>query len=1199
MKRVKILVCGFFVSALAVLGFGSSVSAADFATIKAKAAYEGVYTCINNGTGAALTTGEGLLAASFKASDGAGGMLLGKGGGSAVKLPFGLTDATDNNANCKQVLFGFNSNINGDELNKGLFPLDIQETTDKSKLKEYFAGRDGNGGPRTIGYKAEGVGNVESGQTTQQQKLVLNESLVNSCRDSDGNLAYSGLYTGLSNDPNRKKISEIVFPTVTKDASGNWFFGDNSSSSKGINVPEPGSGGVSYFSFCDDSTIMVQDNGTENSINYSIMYSYNSWYNNGGTLTSSNQSNTIIITAGGGEYSACTLGDALYEDNMLAGSCVDGTVSDTSDFDDWQFTWDAPYMYIISKLSSTTNSGYRLPRASAYGDLALTDQEVYDLYVYYLRDVFKVPVVCEGDTNYELYSAMPAVKWKKGSECKADTGSPNIVQSPGNVYGVGSDNHFTATVSIDDVIAKLNTLNLDNLEDTEEGGTIDNPGGTNPGGGTVGGNPEESEVTCGNAGGAMSLGWLVCPLMDWMSKASENMYESFVEPALQVDARLFGEVQGTSGTVQPTRNAWETFRNIANTVFIILFIFVIFSQLTGVGIDNYGIKRILPKMIVVAVLINLSYLLCELAVDVSNIVGSGVQDLFTNLYNVSETTVDLTSVNNGTPLSQTIGANVLSTAIPAVGILVALAGVGAIMANPAVILSVFVGALGVIIAICFLFILLSARQAAIIVLVVLSPVAIACYALPNTKKIFDRWLQMGKGLLLVYPITGALVGGGSFVSKLLISSGFMANGFWSAFTAMVVGIVPIFFIPTVLKSSFAAMGNLGARISGFGDRFRAGTDRRIRNSEAYRRTQERGREAGTRRIANLDTTVREGDGRLTRMRKWGRRNILGGGEHNISKQRAQYLKDIEANNFERSMMGTGFAAGVAGAEAKAEARMDADYASLLENGRAMAGGKVVNTSDAASLGTYHAEALARYNAAARKNDKDGMTAAMSQIRAVQSMMAKTDKGRAKLIENFESSLRSGNTAGLNQAAGHVVNIAGDKFKSVNRGAHTMLMDMATAADLSSGSADLSAIQSKLDAIGANGAVTVVSGGYSTMGTAKYTEESLAGADDMALDRMVESVKQGRLSTQELADIQATASRALTKSQTGDLNVKPEIAKKLQEIASYMPVNGGSGAGGAGGAGGASGAGGGTGGSGSGSGGGTGGGTGSGAGAGGP
>ena len=55
---------------------------------------------------------------------------------------------------------------------------------------------------------------------------------------------------------------------------------------------------------------------------------------------------------------------------------------------------------------------------------------------------------------------------------------------------------------------------------------------------------------------------------------------------------------------------WNTFRDIANVIFVILLMVVIFSQLTGVGIDNYGIKKILPKLIIAAILINLSYLIC-------------------------------------------------------------------------------------------------------------------------------------------------------------------------------------------------------------------------------------------------------------------------------------------------------------------------------------------------------------------------------------------------------------------------------------------------------------------------------------------------------------------------------------------------------------------------------------------------------------
>ena len=52
--------------------------------------------------------------------------------------------------------------------------------------------------------------------------------------------------------------------------------------------------------------------------------------------------------------------------------------------------------------------------------------------------------------------------------------------------------------------------------------------------------------------------------------------------------------------------------------------------------------------------------------------------------------------------------------------------------------------------------------------------------------------------------------------------------------AVVIGIIPIFFVPTLLKSAFAAMGNIGSTISGFGNRMRSGATRGLKNSGAYK-----------------------------------------------------------------------------------------------------------------------------------------------------------------------------------------------------------------------------------------------------------------------------------------------------------------------------------------------------------------------------
>ena len=421
--------------------------------------------------------------------------------------------------------------------------------------------------------------------------------------------------------------------------------------------------------------------------------------------------------------------------------------------------------------------------------------------------------------------------------------------------------------------------------------------GNTAGGTTEGQGEDEVKNTCMNSGGSGTLGWIVCSITEWLGKAANGAYEEFVEPSLQVDPQLF------EGGDDGTRGGWETFRNIANIVFIIFFLFVIFSQLTGVGIDNYGIKKIMPKLIVAAILINLSYWICLVFVDLSNILGNSFQALFDGL-----------GTQLGAPELQIEGATTVGEiptgAIASVGVLGALVIMtGTVWANPAVVLSLLVAALGVAISIFFLFILLAARQAAIIILTVLSPLAVVCYMLPNTKSLFDKWLKLFEALLLVYPICGLLIGGGNYVSRLLLSAGFAAGsgipGFFKALTAMIVGIVPIFFIPSVLKSSFSAMGSLGAKISGIGQKMSGTATGAARNSQGYKSLQERGMARRTRIAAGLnrhgeETGVSRKVGRVV--------NFGRGGKNAMASNRAQYLKNQDALIRADALDGVGYKA---------------------------------------------------------------------------------------------------------------------------------------------------------------------------------------------------------------------------------------------------------------------------------------------------
>ena len=389
--------------------------------------------------------------------------------------------------------------------------------------------------------------------------------------------------------------------------------------------------------------------------------------------------------------------------------------------------------------------------------------------------------------------------------------------------------------------------------------------------------PQDVEVNCINSGGSGSLGWVVCPIMEWMGNAAVEAYTDFVEPSLRIEPKLFNQ-EGDSGTKQ----GWSIFQGVANILFIIMFLVVIFSQLTGMGIDNYGIKKILPKLIVVAILVNLSYYICLICVDLSNILGSGLRALFDGL--PASVPADVTAA---------IGSTGTGMGLLSVGLLAAVAVGGAwmIWSNPAMLLSLLVGALGVLISILFLFVLLAGREAAVVVLTVISPLAFVCYALPNTKKLFDKWMKLGEGLLLVYPICGLMVGGGNYASRLLLAAGVASSGFVGALTAMLMGIVPIFFVPTVLKGSFAAMGSVGAKISGIGKLLGGSLQKGVRNSNGYKDLQMRGMERRTRIRAGYDKNGNKIVGKGGKPMGIFRR-ALRGGERNMQRSALAYQKMV-------------------------------------------------------------------------------------------------------------------------------------------------------------------------------------------------------------------------------------------------------------------------------------------------------------------
>lgn len=283
------------------------------------------------------------------------------------------------------------------------------------------------------------------------------------------------------------------------------------------------------------------------------------------------------------------------------------------------------------------------------------------------------------------------------------------------------------------------------------------------------------------------IGWIVCPVLNFMGKLNDAAF-SFIATFLETPSTIF-----TDSNVG-LQDIWGKFRDVANILFVIAFMAIVYSQITSAGISNYGLKKMLPKLIIAAILVNSSYLLCQLAVDITNILGYTLntfigKGIFTGT-GVQTKWVDVTG-------------NILAGGA-AVGAVIAL--VVLCFTAPIVLLVLAITLLTLVI-----------RQVLIILLIVVAPVAFVAYLLPNTEQFFKKWWKMFSTLLMLFPIIAVLFGASTLASKILQSVGAGKGGLTGAafqVMALVAAAVPLGAAPALLKGSLAAAGAIGAKVAG-------------------------------------------------------------------------------------------------------------------------------------------------------------------------------------------------------------------------------------------------------------------------------------------------------------------------------------------------------------------------------------------------
>lgn len=277
----------------------------------------------------------------------------------------------------------------------------------------------------------------------------------------------------------------------------------------------------------------------------------------------------------------------------------------------------------------------------------------------------------------------------------------------------------------------------------------------------------DTSATCETSGSPLT--WILCPVFNLLSDGAQWIFQDIVQPFL-ISPPISTDPQ------DPSFQIWSNFRVYGDIFLIIALLVIVFGESIGGGVvDAYTAKKVLPRLLVAAVLINLSIYIVAFLVDFSNILGQGVGAILT---------APLTHCTNGAggncwDFNLSLGDQARVFGVGFIGLLAGgtaaagflgtiifggLAGVGAILTVA------FFTVLPMFFAVLAVFITLIIRKGLILMLVLISPVAFALYCLPNTERFFKRWWDLLIEALMVYPIIIAIFGVAEILSIAILTS---------------------------------------------------------------------------------------------------------------------------------------------------------------------------------------------------------------------------------------------------------------------------------------------------------------------------------------------------------------------------------------------------------------------------------------------
>ena len=246
----------------------------------------------------------------------------------------------------------------------------------------------------------------------------------------------------------------------------------------------------------------------------------------------------------------------------------------------------------------------------------------------------------------------------------------------------------------------------------------------------------DSNATCDTGGDP--LNWILCPVFNSAAGFADWLFANIVVPFLRTSPV-------STDPADSTFKIWSNFRIYGNIFLVIALLVVVFGQAIGGGVvDAYTAKKVLPRLLIAAILINLSIYIVAFLVDLTNIVGGSLGKILTQpLANAGAFNITPSGIGAGkiVGVSASVGMGAILLGFASKALIVK-----AIM--PIMLFIIMPVVFGLITA----FVTLIIRKGLILALLLISPVAFALYCLPNTEKYFRKWWDLLLQTLLVYPI---------------------------------------------------------------------------------------------------------------------------------------------------------------------------------------------------------------------------------------------------------------------------------------------------------------------------------------------------------------------------------------------------------------------------------------------------------------